>query len=108
MGLISFVTNKALDNGNQWAADHSVEIYNQTTGPQLQQIVYHDMPNILSKVSDWLDGMMQSWQFRTGLATFASVMLLIIFIGILCFIWLYKIHSTQRRMYNSVPRCSNV
>lgn len=108
MGLLarklSEFETTVLNNANDWAASHSAELYNQTTGPQLQQAAYYQMPIILTELSNWLVSIIQSWQSITGLVAFAFALLLLVVFGILCFVWLCKIQSTQRQMRHSMDR----
>jgi hypothetical protein len=87
-----------LNNVNNWAANHSTELYNQTTGPQLQQAAYYQLPVILTQLSDWLVGILQSWQSITGLVAFATALFLLVVFGILRFAWLRKIQADQRKI----------
>lgn len=108
MGLINFVTTKALENANHWAGNHSAEIYNQTTGPQLQLIELDQMPIILAELTAWLVSMVQSWPFILAFCFFAIVMFSILIVAIMCLVWLCKIHSTQQRAHHRLSRSNHV
>ena len=108
MGLINTVTGKVLQNAVQWTADHSAQLYNQTTGPQLQQIEVYQMPIILSDMTAWLVGLVKTWQVTTALFTASAIVLLILLFVFLCFVWLCKIHSTHRKILDTLQGYSHV
>lgn len=82
----------------------AIEVDAPRTGPQLQQAAYYQLPVILTQLSDWLVGILQSWQSITGLAVLATALFLLVVFGILCFAWLCKIQAAQRQHMSSMTQ----
>lgn len=93
-----------LNDANDWAGNHSTDIYNQTTGPQLQQAASYQMPIILTELSAWIVSMLQSWQSVTVLVALASVLLFLVISAIRGFVWQWRMHSTQRQTDATLAR----
>ena len=93
-----------LTNANDWVGNNSVEVFNKTTGPQLQQAAQDQMPIILGKLSEWVNGIVCSWPSIAALVFVVFVLLIVLISTISNLVLQWKNVSSQRQMSDNIAR----